>query len=141
LQDIFTAATAAHLSRARERFRFEGEPITVTPRVALTLALVVHELVTNAAKYGALSEPEGRIDIRWHLQGGASPILRIEWRERDGPPTRVPERRGFGTRFIEGSVASELRGSAKLDFDPAGLCCKMEIPLDVAAPEASGYSV
>jgi PAS domain S-box-containing protein len=141
LQDIFAAATAAYLSRAREQFKFEGEPITVLPRVALTLALVVHELVTNAAKYGALSVPDGRIEIRWHVQGGAIPILRIEWRERAGPPVRTPERRGFGTRFIEGSVASELQGSVKLDFEPAGLRCTMEIPLEVAAPESSGYSV
>jgi PAS domain S-box-containing protein len=141
LQDIVAGATAPYLSRAREQFMLQGESITVMPRVALTLALAMHELATNASKYGALSVPEGRIEIRWHVQSGPSPVLRIEWRERGGPPVRVPERQGFGTRFIEGSVASELQGKAKLDFEAAGLRCTMQIPIDPAAIESPGYSV
>jgi len=61
-----------------------------------------------------------------------------EWRERGGPMVEVPKRQGFGTRFIEGSVASELQGQAKLDYDPAGLVCTMEIPLDAVVPDIDG---
>lgn len=136
LRDIITAAIAPYLSRAREQFVLDGEPITVTPRIALTLALAIHELSTNASKYGALSLPGGHLEIRWHLQRSAPPILRIEWRERDGPPVAEPARRGFGTRFIEGSVASELQGKAELKFDPAGLLCAMVIPFESATPQA-----
>ena len=95
----------------------------MTPRVALTLALGLHELTTNASKYGALSVPAGRIEVRWRVERRSSqpPLLWIEWRERGGPPVTAPERQGFGTRFIEGSVASELQGKARLDYDPAGL--------------------
>jgi two-component sensor histidine kinase len=65
-------------------------------------------------------------------------MLRIEWRERGGPRVMVPKRQGFGTRFIEGSVASELQGKATLDYDPAGLVCTMEIPLDAVTPDVDG---
>ena len=65
-------------------------------------------------------------------------LLWFEWRERGGPKVAAPERRGFGTRFIEGSVASELKGNAKLDYDPAGLVCTMEIPLDAVVPDIDG---
>ena len=136
LRDIVEGATAPHLARPQEsqdQIAIEGEPITVTPRVALTLALGLHELTTNATKYGALSVPAGRIEVRWRIERRPSqpPLLWIEWRERGGPPVTAPERQGFGTRFIEGSVASELQGKAQLDYDPAGLVCTMEIPLDV----------
>ena len=88
----------------------------MTPRVALTLALGLHELTTNASKYGALSVPAGRIEVRWRVERRPSqpPMLWIEWRERGGPPVAAPKRQGFGTRFIEGSVASELQGKARL---------------------------
>jgi two-component sensor histidine kinase len=140
LRDIIEGATAPHLARphdAPDQIAIEGEPIMVTPRVALTLALGLHELTTNASKYGALSAPAGRIEVRWQIERRPSqrPLLRIEWRERDGPPVRAPERQGFGTRFIMGSVASELQGHAKLDYDPAGVVCTMEIPLDAVTPD------
>ena len=123
LRDIVEGATAPHLARPQDapnQIAIEGEPIMVTPRVALTLALGLHELTTNASKYGALSVPAGRIEVRWQIERRPSqrPLLRIEWRERGGPPVRAPERQGFGTRFIMGSVASELQGHAKLDYDP-----------------------
>jgi two-component sensor histidine kinase len=119
-----------------ERVRMYGPKVPLPPRLAVVLAMILHEIATNAAKYGALSLPEGRIAVRWHLQRSARPILRIEWRERDGPPVQEPERRGFGSRFIEGSVAAELRGTAKLAFERSGLVCTMEIPFDAAKSPA-----
>jgi PAS domain S-box-containing protein len=134
LRDIVTATTAPYLAPANEQIEIEGESITLTPRASLTLALAFHELTTNASKYGALSRPAGRIDVRWQIDASAKPErLRIEWRERGGPPVSPPERRGFGSRFIEGSVAAELHGTARIDFDPQGLRCTMDIPFDPAA--------
>jgi two-component sensor histidine kinase len=100
--------------------------------------MALHELTTNASKYGALSAPEGRIEVGWRVDRpeGERPMLRIEWREHDGPPVDVPKRHGFGTRFIEGSIAAEMQGTARIDFDPAGLRCVMSIPLDAATPAA-----
>lgn len=140
LRDLVEGATSPHLARSQEsqdRIAIEGEAITVTPRVALTLALGLHELTTNASKYGALSVPAGRIEVSWRVEREPSrpPKLSIEWRERGGPPVTVPARQGFGTRFIEGSVASELQGKARLDYDPAGLICTMDIPLELVAPD------
>jgi two-component sensor histidine kinase len=140
LRDIVVGATAPYLTHSRDQVVLEGDAITVTPRVALTLALAMHELSTNAAKYGALSVPAGRIGIRWHVQRGPAPILRIEWREREGPQVSVPTRLGFGSRFIEGSVAAELQGTARLDFDAAGLRCTMEIPIESGMLEVAGES-
>jgi PAS domain S-box-containing protein len=145
LRDIVEGATAPHLARppeAPDQILMEGEPITVTPRVALTLALGLHELTTNATKYGALSVPSGRIEVRWHVERPAllPPQLLIEWRERGGPPVTPPTRQGFGSRFIEGSVASELQGKATLDYQPAGFTCTMEIPLDSVMPEIGGQT-
>jgi two-component sensor histidine kinase len=136
LRDIVEAATMPHLAGTADNVEIEGEPLTVTPRVALTLAMALHELTTNATKYGALSVPAGRIDIGWRIerQAGQPALLRIEWRERNGPPVVTPKRQGFGTRFIEGSVASELQGKAMLDYDRAGLRCTMDIPLENATP-------
>ena len=143
LRDIVEGATAPHLAGspdAPDRIAIEGEPITVTPRVALTLALGLHELTTNASKYGALSVQTGHIDVRWRIERAASqpPLLWFEWRERGGPEVVVPKRQGFGTRFVEGSVASELQGRVKLEYDPAGLVCTMEIPLDAVMPDIDG---
>jgi two-component sensor histidine kinase len=137
LRDIVKGATAPHLSRPEEQIAIEGEAITVSPRIALTMALVLHELTTNAAKYGALSAPEGRIGIDWRVEQRPpkSPRLHIQWRERNGPPVEAPAKPGFGSRFIQGSVTAELRGSVRMNFDPEGLHCTIDVPLDPAADD------
>jgi two-component sensor histidine kinase len=114
----------------------EGDDVTVTPRVALTLSMVFHELTTNAVKYGALSTPAGWVDVIWRVVQAPSqpPLLWIEWREHGGPPVTAPTRQGFGSRFIEGSVAVELQGTARLRFDVAGLRCTMEVPHEAEMP-------
>ncbi|AMN38872.1 sensor histidine kinase [Rhodoplanes sp. Z2-YC6860] len=137
LRDIVKGATAPHLSRPDEQISIEGATITVSPRTALTMALVLHEMTTNAAKYGALSAPEGRIEIAWRVEPRPpkSPLLHIEWRERNGPPVEAPAKPGFGSRFIQGSVTVELRGSVRMDFNPDGLHCTIDVPLDPAADD------
>jgi PAS domain S-box-containing protein len=132
LRGIIAGVTSLYVSRSQEQIVIDGIDITVKPRVALTLAMALHELTTNASKYGALSVPAGRIEISWViLESDSAPSqLRIEWRERNGPVVEAPMRHGFGSRFIEGSVAAELQGSARLDYHPTGLVCTMKIPFD-----------
>ncbi|HEX2552718.1 MAG TPA: PAS domain S-box protein [Microvirga sp.] len=118
----------------RERFAIEGPPLRVSPRMALALAMALHELATNAAKYGSLSVPEGRVGIRWSVVPGPPDRLDLTWREVGGPPVAPPRRRGFGTRLIERSLAQELAGEARLVYEPAGLLCRVTAPLDTTSP-------
>jgi two-component sensor histidine kinase len=94
--------------------------------------MTVHELTTNAAKYGALSIETGRVDIAWRVVTGESGARRLamEWRESGGPPVQEPRRRGYGTRLINGGVTQELGGTVRLAFEPAGLRCMIDVPLD-----------
>jgi two-component sensor histidine kinase len=122
------------------RIVLDGPPVTLAPRAALTLGMVVHELATNALKHGALSQPGGTVAVRWRLVPGAAPDapplgesrtprLAIDWVEQGGPPVRAPRRRGFGSRLVLRGVATDLDGTAALDFDPAGVRCRMEFPV------------
>jgi two-component sensor histidine kinase len=120
-----------HLAGEAARVDVEGEPLRLAPRAALALAMALHELGTNAAKYGALSVEGGRVSISWEQAGGR---LRLQWRESGGPPVEPPGRRGFGSRLIERGLAADLGGTAALRFDPAGLRCEIEASLAAIAP-------
>ena len=134
LRRVAEAELAAYRSAAAGRILIEGPDVVLPPLPTQSLGLAIHELATNAAKYGALGAPSGRIELRWTLADGPPPLLRVEWLERDGPPVGRPTRRGFGSRMIEQSVAYELGGLVELDFDPAGVRCVIEIPLGAARP-------
>jgi diguanylate cyclase len=114
-----------------EQVRLEGEELDLAPREALALGMVFHELATNAAKYGALSTPGGRVRVVWTLaDGDERPQLSLDWTETGGPLVVAPTRRGFGTRMVQGSVVGELGGAAKLAFEPEGFSLRMTIPLE-----------
>jgi PAS domain S-box-containing protein len=113
--------------RDEGRILTDGPRVDLAPRAAVALSLAIHELSTNALKYGALSRPEGRIEIRWTAEGGR---LRIVWRERFGPTVTPPTRRGFGSRLLERGLAEELGGTVRLDFAPDGLTCEVDAPLE-----------
>ncbi len=138
LRAILSASIAPYLSGSSEQAVLRGEDVTLKPRAALTLAMVFHELTTNAAKYGALSVPNGCLRISWERQLVPKPLLRITWQEEKGPAVVTPARRGFGTYFIEGSIASELGGKARIAYEKAGLRCVMDIPLASAQPDVPG---
>jgi two-component system, chemotaxis family, sensor kinase Cph1 len=110
-----------------DRCRLEGEDFMLSPDSALPLSLVVHELTTNAVKYGSLSVPQGRLVVQWRIDRARNTFL-LEWTERDGPVVPAPARRGFGSIVIERSVEYELKGTASLDFPPEGLVCRIEAP-------------
>jgi two-component sensor histidine kinase len=95
--------------------------------------MAIHELGTNAVKYGALSQSGGGVSVRWSSEGGR---LALEWREFGGPPVAPPERKGFGTRLLERALAAELGGKVQVSFEPEGVVCLVEAPLAAADSEA-----
>ncbi len=111
------------------RCRIEGPRVYLTPGTALALSMAVHELATNAAKYGALSVPTGHVSVSWTVTRGEPQYLRLCWREQGGPPVAPPTRKGFGTRLIERSLAQELSGEVDLVYEPAGVVCTIKAPL------------
>jgi PAS domain S-box-containing protein len=122
-----------HLAGDAGRFDVAGAPLRLAPRAALALAMALHELGTNAAKYGALAAESGRVSIAWTVD---EERLRLEWRESGGPPVEAPTRRGFGSRLIERGLQADLDGAAALHFEPGGLRCEIEASLAaVRAPE------
>ncbi|WP_297512361.1 sensor histidine kinase [uncultured Caulobacter sp.] len=109
-----------------ERVSLDGPDVHLPARVALSLGMVFHELATNAAKYGALSNA-GRLALTWSVTEDEN--LVFEWRETGGPPARRPERRGFGSRLIERSISGELRGRIDTDYGSTGLVVRFDVPL------------
>jgi PAS domain S-box-containing protein len=112
-------------SEGSGRIHAVGPHVIVKPKAAIALVLALHELGTNAAKYGSLSVPAGRVDIGWETKEGR---LLMEWRESGGPPVSPPAGRGFGLRMIERALASDLAGRATLRFDAEGLVCTIDAP-------------
>jgi PAS domain S-box-containing protein len=109
------------------RIHTHGPAVELTAKQALSLALALHELATNAAKYGALSTPGGSIDIGWEWQETShGRALCFAWREAGGPIVAAPTRRGFGSRLIEGTLSSDFGGKVTLDYRPEGLICSFE---------------
>ena len=120
---------------ADDRIEMQGPAVWLAPNTAVALGMALHELTTNAVKYGALSVPEGRIVLDWVLAelNADAERLTLSWREMDGPPVTPPTRRGFGTRLIVGGLAHQLDGDVKLDFAPDGVRCTIsfDVPRQV----------
>lgn len=120
------------------RCTWQGNPVRVAPRIALALSMMLHELATNAVKYGALSNASGTVAVSWALSSteGRVPCanlrLALRWRECGGPPVTPPTRRGFGSRMIERGLANELSGDVHIHYEPAGVVCTLDIPLEAA---------
>lgn len=107
----------------------QGDDVALKPEAAQNLGLALHELAVNAAKFGALSVPDGRISIDWKRHGaGADDSLELNWREQFGPKVRARRKRGFGSMVIEGNLARSLDAEVQLLFDPNGLHCRVVIP-------------
>ncbi|WP_192926349.1 hypothetical protein [Microvirga tunisiensis] len=131
MRDIICQELEPYDDGSATRVRLKGPDLTLEPRVGLALSLVLHELTTNAAKYGALSTEQGLVTVRWSAsESGLPDVLRIDWMESGGPAVRPPANPSFGTRLIERSMTKDLQGMATLDFDPAGLRCILELPLN-----------
>jgi two-component sensor histidine kinase len=128
--DVVAEAIRPYDDPGDGRFEVDGPPLRLGPGAALALSMALHELATNAAKYGALSTPMGeggRVAIHWRLDAEQGFIM--EWRERGGPRVTPPARRGFGSRLLQQGLAIELGGAAELIFAPEGLVCVIRAPL------------
>jgi two-component sensor histidine kinase/CheY-like chemotaxis protein len=140
LKSLVESEAGAYLGARADRIRLDGPDIALDPKAFATLALVVHEMMTNSAKYGALADSTGQVEVVWKLDRGSS--LVIEWKESGGPPVQPPNRRGFGTTIIERSVPFDLKGDAEIKFDLLGVQAKFVIPANYVQmiPAISGAS-
>jgi two-component sensor histidine kinase len=131
LADVVRTALSPYCGGRAEapQVSVEGPGVRLAPMVAVSLSMAFHELATNAAKYGALSNDSGRLQVAWRSEGSSPPVILLEWIERDGPVVVAPRRRGFGSRLIERNVPIELGGRACLEFAPAGVHCRLWLPL------------
>jgi two-component sensor histidine kinase len=122
-----------------ERVEAVGPDVMLNPRVAQTFALVVHELATNATKYGALSRPEGRVAIHWSIEGaGAVARFKFQWQERGGPPVVPPSHQGFGRAVLEKAAAQDFSAIPKIRFAPEGMSYEIDAPLSVVIADSAG---
>ncbi|WP_298879932.1 sensor histidine kinase [uncultured Bradyrhizobium sp.] len=131
LRDVIARALQPFLLTNPDRIRMAGPSVPLSPRLAVVLSMIVHEIATNAAKYGALSNETGRVTLDWEVIADApKPRLRLIWTEIGGPPVTEPVRRGFGSRLIERSARDQLGGEATVDFLPRGVVCTVTCALD-----------
>jgi two-component sensor histidine kinase len=125
---LILSELAPHTAGDHSNIRVNGPPVMLKPQAALFLALAIHELATNASKYGALSAAHGRVDVAWAIAGERPSRLELTWSEQNGPKVEQLFKRGFGTELIERGIRFELQGEAKLEILDGGLSCKIIIP-------------
>jgi PAS domain S-box-containing protein len=123
IQEIVSSGLAPFCTN--DRCTFSGPDVRLQPQTAVSLALALHELATNASKYGALSNDSGKVFVTW----SAGEQLEFNWREEGGPPVHAPDSRGFGTRMIERTLSAEFGGKVELQFAPGGVTCRVIAPI------------
>lgn len=135
IADVVQQALELHRGPEHERIAACGPRLRLQSRAALALSLALHELATNALKYGALSVEGGRVDILWSISADCTRRFRLTWTEHGGPAVQDPGRAGFGSQLIKGALAAELGGTVRLSYAAAGLKCEVDAPVaSVAAP-------
>jgi len=135
LADVLSTTVAATAGADTGRIRLAGPDVTLSPQVATSVAMIVHELATNAIKYGALSVPDGRVSVTWRAEAkNGSKIIGLDWSESGGPPVGQPARSGFGTRLIKRGISADQRSSVTIDYAPRGLECRIVAHLSDERP-------
>ena len=131
LPDVARAVLRPFAEPETPRLSLEGQPFPLRSNTAVSMGLILHELATNAAKYGAWSVPGGHVALHWEIADGDGDAgtLRITWSEAGGPPARQPEQEGFGLRYIRNCIEYELNGSLETTFADGGLSCRMDVPV------------
>jgi two-component sensor histidine kinase len=141
LRDVLDRTLLPYRDGWPGRFALSGPALRLQPRAALAVALSVHELATNAVKYGALSVEGGQVRIVWRIDGdGTAARFRFVWTEAGGPPVTPPSRAGFGSRMIRTALGAELGGSAEMAFAPDGLVCSLDAPLATVAADLAAQA-
>ena len=142
VREILDLTVAASFGPLDGRVLLDGPHFLLNPEVALALTMIVHELTTNAIKYGALSDDAGRVQVGWSVNAGDDcDVLSLTWRERGGPPVASAPREGFGTRLIRTGITSKRGTKVDLRFEPEGVVCALEVMLESGAnhePNAEG---
>jgi two-component sensor histidine kinase len=122
LGEVAEGVLMPFMDRAGRVFSIEGPEVRLSPAITLAMSMALHELATNAAKYGALSVAGGHVAVRWqHVDAGDPHRIRFSWVESGGPPVAPPTRTGFGTRMISRVLAQHVRGQASIDYPPEGV--------------------
>lgn len=130
LRDIFTNELQPYLGEGSERVTIEGPNVTIPRDMAVSVGMAIHELTTNAVKYGALSVPDGRVAVTIETDGAAvEPRLTVIWTERGGPEVKVPDRRGFGSLLLNRLLSSQLGGEVAIDYQPEGVVAHLRLVL------------
>ena len=142
LEQVVKLALLAYRPYDATNLAIEGPRVVLAPREAAALGMILHELASNAAKYGALATEEGRIDVSWRVRGDApEEIVTLTWKEHTKAPVPPPQHEGFGTKFVKRSSAYELAGEADLEIETDGARCVIEFPLRLLfADSAAGSS-
>ncbi|UGB37146.1 sensor histidine kinase [Frateuria soli] len=136
LRDLVEQMAQSHNFQGSERFDVDGPRVRLPPQTALSFAMALHELATNAIKYGALGDRGGGVRIHWRIgEANGKRILRLDWIEHGGPPVQAPVRKGFGTRLIEHSLNPARNGAVSIDYRETGLACHIAVPLPEVAEE------
>ena len=125
LRELIQSQLAAYIGSGGDQLAVNGEPVALKPEAAQNLGLALHELAVNAAKFGALSVPGGRVSIVWSLQNNA---IDLNWREQNGPKVKARRKKGFGSMVIERNLARALDAQVDMEFEPDGLRCHVVIP-------------
>ena len=125
LRELIQSQLAAYTSGSDGQLAVDGEPVALKPEAAQNLGLALHELAINAAKFGALSVPGGRVSIDWALRDNA---IDLNWREQNGPKVKARRKKGFGSMVIERNLKRALDAQVDMAFDPDGLRCHIVIP-------------
>jgi two-component sensor histidine kinase len=124
------------VAKDKNRVQMSGPRVPVAEPSAVMISMILHELATNAAKYGALSNDDGRVSVHWRSLGESKRRVQLTWQETGGPPVVAPERTGFGTTLIQRGLTGQLGGSADIEFEPSGLRCTLECPMGTTATPA-----
>jgi len=125
-------------ANAPSRVRLDGPEVQLSARPAVVLGMAVHELTTNAVKYGALSTASGQVVVEWRVDGlNAGSILTIDWCEVGGPTVEAEPSAGFGSRLLRQTITQELGGQLDLRFEHNGACCRISIPIGSGESQAA----
>jgi PAS domain S-box-containing protein len=130
MRDLVRSQLGHYGDRTDSQIELSGEPLKIKPDAAQHIGMALHELATNATKYGALSSPTGKVHISWHVSAApdGTPMCRLAWEESGGPPAERPSRRGFGRVVIERTVARAVNGEVHIDYSPTGLRWTLDFP-------------